>query len=158
MPSSVYIETIVISYLTAWPSKDIIRRSHEIITLKWWSACRPSFSLFVSDFVIGEASRGDPTAAAARLEALKDIPRLPPDPAAMDLATELVTALALPPRARLDASHVAIAAVHQIDFLLTWNCTHLANGALAAKIEQTCQDAGFKSPRILTPELLMVPP
>ncbi len=76
-------------------------------------------------------------------------------PDAGALAKRLVTALALPPRAKLDAAHVAISAIYGIRFLLTWNCTHLANGALADKIDQTCEDAGYKAPRILTPELLM---
>ena len=155
MKPSVYIETTIVSYLTAWPSRDIHRLSHEILTRSWWQDYRPAFDLFVSDFVLEEAARGDPSAAAERLKVLADIPILPVNPDADSLAQRLVTALALPPRARLDAAHVAVSAVYGIRFLLTWNCTHLANGALADKIDQTCADAGFKSPRILTPELLM---
>jgi hypothetical protein len=158
MKPSVYIETTVISYLTAWQSRDVIRVSRQMITREWWTRYRTYYDLYVSDFVIEEASRGDPIAVAERLKALVDIPLLTMEPAALELAQRLAASLALPTRARLDAAHVAIAATHGIEFLLTWNCRHLANGALADKIEQTCADAGFVAPRILTPELLMEPP
>lgn len=158
MKPTVYIETTIISYLTAWPSRDVVRLSHELITREWWTKHRSSFDLYASDFVIEEASRGDPTAAAERLKELADIPLLPVNPAVTELAERVATALALPPRARLDAAHVAIAAVHGMAFLLTWNCRHLANGVLADKIERACAEAGFTAPRILTPELLMESP
>jgi hypothetical protein len=145
-------------YLTAWPSRDVVRLSHEMLTREWWTKHRASFDLYVSDFVIEEASRGDPAAASERLKELADIPLLPITAAATDLAERVAVALALPPRARLDAAHVAIAAVHGIAFLLTWNCRHLANGVLANKIERACADAGFAAPRILTPEMLMESP
>ncbi len=155
---SVYIETTIVSYLTAWPSRDIVRLGHEVLTRQWWQDRKSSFETFVSDFVTDEASRGDPKAASERLKALSGIPSLPVTPSAIDLADRLAQALKLPQRARLDAAHVAISAVHRVDYLLTWNCTHLANGALLPKIEAVCRDAGFTSPRILTPQLLMVPP
>jgi hypothetical protein len=155
---TVYIETTVVSYLTAWPSRDVIRLSHEMLTRQWWQSSRPHFDLFTSDFVIAEASAGDPTAAAERLAALGGIPLLAPNESVDRLAEQLATALALPPRARMDAAHVAIAAVHGMKFLLTWNCTHLANGELADRIERVCADTGLSGPRILTPEMLMVSP
>ena len=158
MNASVYLETTVISYLTAWPDRNVVRLTHQMLTREWWSKSRPLFDVFVSDFVIDEAGRGDASAAAARLKAMEGIPLLPVTAPVIDLAARIVTALSLPPRARMDASHVAIAAAHRIDFLLTWNCRHLANGALAAKIEQACKDGGFTAPRILTPELLTEAP
>ena len=93
---TVYIETTVVSYLTAWPSRDILRLSHEIITREWWAEQRPLFDLYVSEFVIREASGGDPGAAAERLGALAGIPSLPTTPAAADLTDRLAIALALP--------------------------------------------------------------
>lgn len=153
--ATVYIETTIVSYLTAWPSKDVIRLSHEILTRQWWADSRPHFDLFSSDFVIAEASAGDPTAAAERLKALAGIPLLAASESVDRLAGQVAASLALPPRARMDAAHVAMAAVHGMRFLLTWNCTHLANGALADRIERVCMDAGFSTPRILTPEMLM---
>ena len=157
MKPTVYIETTIVSYLTAWPSRDVLRLSHEILTREWWTTRRSAFDLFASDVVVQEASRGDPSADAERLNALAGIPLLPLNPAVSDLAQRLETALSLPPRARLDAAHAAIAAVHGVQFLLTWNCTHLANAFLADRIERACAECGFKAPRIITPDLLMEP-
>src|SRR5262245_14911745 len=128
MKQTVYIETTIVSYLTAWPSRDLVRRSHEILTREWWDRSRPHFDLFTSIFTRNESAAGDAMAAADRLKILKDIPLLPVQPEAITLASELERALALPPRARVDAAHVAVAAVHGMAFLLTWNCRHLANG------------------------------
>jgi hypothetical protein len=155
MKQKVYVETTVVSYLTAWPSRDVVRLAHEVLTRKWWTNRRGDFDLYTSDIVIDESSKGDPTAAAQRLTALAGIPGLPVTEDAILLAEQLALTMALPARARADAAHVAIAAVHRMDFLLTWNCRHLANGTLAAKIEQCCAAAGCVAPRILTPELLM---
>ena len=155
MKLSVYLETTIISYLTAWPSRDVIRLSHQMLTRDWWTRARDSFDVFVSDFVIDEAGAGDATAAAERLKMLAGIPLLPVNAQILELSKRLATALALPPRARLDAAHLAISAFHGMRFLLTWNCRHLANGALSDKIEETCAEAGFIAPRILTPESLM---
>lgn len=152
---TVYIETTVISYLTARPSRDLIRAAHQKITREWWVESRQVFDLFASDFVMNEVERGDPAAAADRLKIMKAIALLPVSEAAFELAEQLVVALKLPKVARLDASHVAVATVHGMDYLLTWNCRHLANGMLAPKIERTCKAAGYEPPRILTPELLM---
>jgi hypothetical protein len=157
MKPTVYIETTVVSYLTAWPSRDIIRLSHEMITREWWDKRRPDFDLNISDFVIEEVSRGDSVAAADRLKALSGIPLLRSVPAAIELADKLAKALSLPPRARPDASHLAMSAVYGMSFLLTWNCKHLANGVLADKIDRACRDAGFAPPRIVTPEMLLTP-
>jgi hypothetical protein len=157
MKPRVYIETTIVSYLTARPSRDVIRLSHEMLTRKWWDKRRADFDMFTSDLVMIEASAGDPQAAAERLKVLADIPRLLPKQPATTLAQQVERALALPVRARADALHVSIAAVNHMDFLLTWNCRHLANAALAAKIERACADAGFVAPRIATPESLLEP-
>ncbi len=154
---TVYIETTIVSYLTARPTRDVVRLAHEVLTQSWWVHRRSDFELFTSDAVVAEASAGDQTAAAVRLAALSGIRQLSVTDSALLLAQQLVVALALPARARLDAVHVAIASVHDVDYLLTWNCRHLANGALAPIIERTCAAAGFVAPRILTPELLMEP-
>jgi hypothetical protein len=129
-----------------------------MITREWWTKQRPLFDLYISDFVVEEASRGDPAAAVERLQALNGIPLLRAAPVAIELADKLATALSLPDRARPDASHLAISAVYGMSFLLTWNCKHLANGFLADRIERTCRVAGFAAPRIVTPELLMEAP
>lgn len=158
MKPTVYIETTVVSYLTARPTRDVVRLSHEMITREWWAKRRPSFDLYISDVVVQEASRGDPAAAAERMNALAGVPSLPSNSAAAGLAEHLMVALSLPERARFDAAHVAVSAVHGIAFLLTWNCRHLANASLADRIERTCRDAGHIAPRIVTPEMLLEVP
>jgi len=150
----VYVETTIFSYLTARPSRDVVRLSHQMITRDWWGTERSKFDIFTSELVIQEVSAGDPTAASERLMSLSGIPLLAITPEGLDLAERLAAALSLPDRARADAAHVAIAAVNGIEFLLTWNCKHLANGMLLPKIEQTCVAHGFQPPRILTPEQL----
>lgn len=155
MKPTVYIETTVVSYLTAWPSRDVIRLSHELITREWWDVASRQFDLYTSDLVEQEASAGDPSAAAERLKALAGLPRLAITDAAIELAEAIATALVLPDRARPDAVHVAVAAVHGVSYLLTWNCTHLANPTFADKIERACAGAGLTAPRICTPEQLM---
>lgn len=109
MKPSAYIETTVVSYLTARPSRDVVRRSHEILTGRWWNG-RDRFQLYASQQVLLESSAGDPTAAAQRLEALSDIALLPVTPEAIDLAERLSESLQLPPRARADAVHIAVCA------------------------------------------------
>jgi hypothetical protein len=158
MKPTVYIETTIISYLTCWPSRDIHRLSHEMLTRDWWTKHRELYQLVTSDFVVREAERGDPSAAAERMRALADIPVLAATLQVEELGDEIATALQLPPRARLDALHLAISAIYGTDFLLTWNCRHLANGNLTSKIERACMKAGFRAPRILTPEFLMESP
>jgi len=155
MRASVYIETTVVSYLTARPTNDVVMAAHQLLTKKWWEEQRAAFDLCTSELVLEEAREGDPSAAAQRLAVLADIPLLDVNEATRKLAGNLVQVMRLPPRAYFDAAHVAVSAIHAIDFLLTWNCRHLANGALAPKIEQTCLADGFKSPRILTPEMLL---
>ena len=154
MPA-VYIETTIVSYLTAWPSRDLIRAAHQQITREWWETRRADFSLYVSQLVIDEASAGDATAAAERLQHLADIPLLDYREPTLTLAGALERALHLPPQTRGDALHVAVCAANGIEYLLTWNCRHLANATLAPIIEQTCRAHGVTGPRIVTPEQLL---
>lgn len=152
---SVYIETTIVSYLTAWPSRDVVRLSRELLTREWSNEQRHRFDLYTSELVRRESSAGDPTAAVERLKSLEGIPLLGVSDRGLELAKRLATALSLPMRAQADAAHLAIAAVNGMSFLLTWNCRHLANGMLTDRIERGCRDAGFAPPRILTPEQLM---
>ena len=152
--AKVYLETTIVSYLVALPTSDVIQAGHQEATRNWWTG-RHRFELFVSRAVLTEAGRGNPEAAARRLEALRDIPNLQFRRELAALSRALVRGGTLPVKARLDAAHVAVAAVNGIDFLLTWNLRHLANAALRGKIEQTCREAGFVPPIICTPEELM---
>jgi predicted nucleic acid-binding protein len=150
-----YLETTVPSYLTAWPSRDLIRASHQQITKEWWQARRGNFEIYISQLVIDEAAAGDTEAAHERLAAIQDFPMLDITDEVGDLAARLVSSLALPANAGTDAAHIAIAAVHGMHFLLTWNCTHIANAEMSVAIGKTCRECGFTSPVICTPEELM---
>jgi hypothetical protein len=148
MKPRIYLETKIPSYLTAWPSRDLVRAAHQQITREWWER-RQDYELFVSQLVIRECE-----AAAARLEALEGLPLLEQGEEAQSLARALLDRVPLPDRATADALHIATAAVHGMDYLLTWNCTHIANAALRGRIEVVCRDAGFEPPAICTPEEL----
>src|SRR5205823_11621211 len=123
------------------------------ITREWWER-RHGFESFVSQLVVRECQAGDPQAAVARLEALAGLPLLEHSEEVEALARELIRRVLLPDRATADALHIATAAAHGIDYLLTWNCTHIANASLRGRIEAVCRDAGFEPPAICTPEEL----
>jgi hypothetical protein len=150
----VYLETSVVSYLTAFPSRDVVVAGHQQVTRDWWSR-RARFELFVSDAVRQEVSRGDREAAARRTATLAGIAILSAPPEALILASRFLAAAAIPTKAPIDAAHVALATVHEMDFLLTWNCTHIANAAIRTQIEDVCRSSGYRPPVICTPlELL----
>ena len=155
MKRTVYIETSVISYLTARTSKDIRAAAWQNITADWWDNRRADFDLFISEFVVVEASRGNVDAAARRMSTLADIRELEATEEVKLVAEALLNHGSLPPKAELDAYHVAIAAVNGIDFLLTWNCTHIANAIMRPKIEAVCRLLGYEPPIICTPSELL---
>jgi hypothetical protein len=150
-----YLETTVPSYLTARPSRDLIRASHQQITREWWERRRDDFEVFISQLVLDEAAAGDSVAASERLAVLADLPLLDLTEEVGSLAAALVASLALPAKAATDAAHIAVAAVHRMHFLVTWNCTHIANAEMATAIQGVCLDHGFTAPVICTPEELM---
>ncbi len=159
MKPTVYIETSVVSYLTARPTNDPILAGQIAATAQWWNATRPQCDLFTSRLVIEEAAAGYPDAAARRLAALAGIPELPITGPARQLSAALLAAAALPPTAAADSLHLATAALNGMDYLLTWNCRHLANATLRTRIEQVCRDQGYEPPVICTPpELFQVVP
>jgi hypothetical protein len=155
MKRKVYIETSVISYLTARPSDDSIKSACQQITRLWWDSGRESVLAFISPYVVEEASAGDPLAALERIEALRMIPLLPNAPEILDLAEFLLLGGGLPPKARLDALHIASATYHEIDVLLTWNCTHIANPAKLPVMRGLCAARGYTLPELVTPFELM---
>jgi predicted nucleic acid-binding protein len=153
--SSVYIETSIISYLTARVSRDLIVAGHQQMTEEWWSVQRNRFELWASELVVEEASAGDASAAAERLKVLNTIEMLDITEEAGFLATALIERGSLPAKASADALHIAIAAVHNVDYLLTWNCKHIANAEMRPVIESVCRNMGFTPPILCTPEELM---
>ena len=149
MKPSVYVETSITSYLTAWPSRDLVRAAHQQVTRAWWHR-RSGFRMFVSRLVIEECSAGDPPAATERLRAREGIPILEQLPAAIGLSQALMRSASLPSRAIDDALHVSIATVHGVDYFLTWSCNHINNAVFRPGIEQICRDLNYRPPWIGT--------
>ncbi len=154
MRPKAYLETTIPSYLTAWRSRDLIKAAHQEATREWWEG-RSRFELYVSQVVVRESAGGDPEAAAQRLQALAGIPILDVTEDAEVLAGDLIDRGPLPKKAAVDALHIAVATVHGMDYLLTWNCTHIANAATRGGIEAVCRENGMAPPTICTPIELM---
>lgn len=155
MSDRVYIETTIISYLAARPSRDLIVAAHQQLTDEWWAQKRTAFDLYISQVVIQEASAGDQVMARKRLDLLSEIPLLEVNEAALEIAKGLLARGVIPARAAEDASHISIATVHGMDYLLTWNCKHIANAQMQKIVADTCRRAGYEPPIICTPEELM---
>lgn len=155
MKPKVYIETSIPSYLTARPSNDIRATANQNTTIEWWATRKSEFEVFVSEFVVVEASQGHPNASARRISAIEDIRRLEATEEVRFLGKALIAEGAIPEGSEMDAYHVAIAAVNGIDYLLTWNCTHIANAVMRPKIEAVCRVHGHEPPIICTPQELM---
>jgi len=152
---SVYLETSFISYLVARASGDLLVAAHQKTTQDWWTDRRDQFRCYVSQVVIDESSAGDPAEAQKRLAVISALEGLDLTPGAESLTQAILASGALPPLAGRDAAHVAVAAFHGVDYLLTWNCKHLANAQIMRKMESVCQGLGFRMPIICTPEALM---
>ncbi|MGH8476700.1 MAG: type II toxin-antitoxin system VapC family toxin [Methylococcales bacterium] len=155
MKLRVYIETSIPSYLTARRSRDLIAIANQELTQEWWETRKDEFDFVISEFVLREASAGDPVAASNRLAAIAGIPELNITEEVGQLARILIEQIPIPEKAQLDAFHIAVAAVHGIDYLLTWNCTHINNAALRPKIEAICRSQGYEPPVICTPQELL---
>ena len=155
MPSRIYLETSILSFLTARPSSDVMATAHRAVTMGWWKSRRTFFDLVTSELVLQEVRRGDPAAAARRIAALEGIPLLPLDVDSTNLALAVVGANLLPRKAFPDALHIAIAAVHGVEYLLTWNCSHIANAELLPRVTNLVEDYGYRMPFVCTPEELM---
>ena len=155
MKQRVYVETTIVSYLSARRSRDLVMAAHQELTREWWETRSGDFQLLVSELVRDEVAEGDREASATRVAAIGNIPILRISELAVSLAEELVSKGPIPPEAAADALHIAIAAVNGVDFLVTWNCRHLANATLRGRIEAMVEDAGYGCPVICTPEELM---
>lgn len=149
-----YVETSAISYLAARPSRDIRVAAHQQLTSDWWNNQSHQYDLFISQIVLDEARAGDKQEAAKRLTALQDLPLLEINEEVIRLADNLVQSHAIPKKAAQDALHIAIACVNGMDYLLTWNCKHIANAKMRNRIDKVCRDAGYVPTVICTPEEL----
>ena len=155
MKPTVYIETSVVSYLTARPSRDLVTAAYQQVTREWWESAGGRFSLAASALVGEEAARGDPEAARARLQALDGVTLLQISQDARHLASTLLATAALPQTAAVDALHIAVAAAHGLDYLVTWNFRHIANAVVRTRLERACREAGYEPPVICSPHELL---
>jgi len=155
MKASVYIESTVISYLLARPSRDIVVAAHQQITAEWWKIALPKLDPFVSQFVINEISQGDAGASKERLKAVSGFSLLEITQEIEDLANRYFKKIHIPEKARADAFHMAMATWHGLDYLVSWNCTHITSARVRIIVEGVNDSLGFITPTICTPEELM---
>jgi len=148
----VYIETSIVSYLRQRPSGEVITAARQLLTHRWWEEERPNYDLVTSQYVIDEAADGDPQLAQERLDSLEGIPLLQLGPEIDAIAEEIMARAILPPKAQVDALHIATTAHHRIDYLLTWNCAHIANARILPGIHGVLSDLNCFVPIICTPE------
>lgn len=151
----VYLETTIVSYLTARPSRTVVGAAHQQVTTDWWETRRHDFEVVVSELVLREAAAGDPEAAQRRLQVLEGLPLIGVTEKAGALAAEFVHSGLLPERASEDALHIAVATVHQVDYLLTWNCVHIANPEIQVRLAAYLSERNLLLPFICTPEELL---
>lgn len=155
----VSLETTIPRDFTAWRSRDLVMAANQEITLEWWSRRKRDFEFFVSQVVIKEYGAGDPDAAKRRLEFLRPFPLLDISDEVESLAAKRIVDVPLPPKAQADALHIAVAAVNEMNYLVTWNCTHththIANATLRSKIEKVCRSQGYEPPVVCTPQEML---
>jgi len=154
MRQKVYIETTIVSYLTARPARTILAAARQQITTDWWEYRRHIFDLFSSEVVVREASRGDTEAAQRRLKVLRVLPLLAVDQRVTEIAAILVERGLIPAVAVDDALHIALCVVHGMDYLLTWNCAHIANAEIQVPMANVVAQVGYVLPTICTPDEL----
>ena len=155
MKPRLYLETTIPSYLVARRSVLARISADQQTTQDWWDFRRAEYDLFISELVLDESASGDPDMAAARLEKLAGLPQLAQTHAVDLLAQRIIERGIIPHSAAPDATHIALAAVHAMNFLLTWNCKHIANAFNRRRLEALCREAGFECPLICTPATLV---
>lgn len=155
MQRRVYIETSIVSYLAGRPSRDLVVAGRQQLTHTWWEQRRAAFDLYISQVVLDEVRAGDPDAARRRSALVADLPLLDVTTDVAELAAALIDRVPLPRQAAADAAHIAVAAYHGMDFLLTWNVAHIANASLRRRVEDVCRAQGQAAPILCTPDELM---
>ena len=152
---TLYLETSVPSYYTARRSTDMVVLTHQHLTREWWENRIDSYAVYVSEIVYDEIRRGDSEAARRRVESIESFPMLDVTGQAESLAMHYIRELPLPESALADALHLAVASINGLDYLVTWNCRHIARGSVKKKLPQLNDAQGLRSPTICTPEELL---
>jgi len=155
MSETVYIETSILGYLTARPSRDLVVAANIEMTREWWEMRRNAFQLYSSQAVVKETSQGDTEIASQRLEIVRNLVLLDLNQSVLDLAEQFLERSSLPAKANVDAIHIAAATVHGMDYLLTWNCKHIANAQIQRKLAEISFDFGYELPILCTPYELL---
>jgi predicted nucleic acid-binding protein len=153
--ATAYIETTIPSYYTSRPARDVVQLSRQAHTKQWWDSGCSGFELYTSQETINEASRGDADFAAKRLALLNQVAVLEITPHVEELTRRLLTAGLVPTNVASDAIHIAVASVHGIDFLVTWNFKHIANPYIQAALREEVACFGERLPVMCTPEELL---
>ena len=151
----VYVETTIPSYLTSRLSRDIVVAAQQQITREWWDESRPYFLLYVSEAVLDECRSGDQELAQRRMSVITELPILRITNEVIKLAETYAQILEIPERAKVDAIHLSVAVTYEVDYLLTWNCKHLAHGGVRTKIHRYNRINELHEPMIVTPLELM---
>ena len=151
----VYVESTIPGYATARPARDLLQAARQQLTRDWWELKRQRYEIFISQVVLDEIALGDKTLAQVRLELVRGIPLLDLTDGVGVFAQKILDAGCLPPEADRDAAHIALATVHEMDFLLSWNCRHIANATIQPLLRRLADAASYALPVICTPEELM---
>ncbi len=155
MSETVYIETSILGYLTARPSRDLVVAANIEITREWWDTRSSYFQLYTSQAVVKETSQGYPEIASQRLEIIRNLALLDLNQSVLALAEQFLQRSSLPAKADVDAIHIAAATIHGMDYLLTWNCKHIANAQIQTKLAEISLDLGYELPILCTPYELL---
>jgi len=155
MKNRIYLDTSVISYFVARPSKDVIQQAHQKLSKEWWRECRNKHLLYISVYVLDEIEKGNKAAAAKRLKAIEDFPILDTSESVERLAAIILKELNIPEKSRLDGYHLAIAALNSQDYIASWNFKHMANSRVRRIFKTVCSDEGIVCPEITSPEEML---
>lgn len=155
MKKRVYIETTVLSYFTARPSRDIMVVGHQEATRDLWPDLTAKYDTYISAIVYEEARKGEPEQAKMRLTAIEPFPMLDIEEEARFLAEKIITGRGIPAEYPEDALHIAVAAVNGMEVLITWNFAHMNNPFTRRAIRRIVEEEGYVCPEICSPEELL---
>ena len=154
MKPTLYLETTIPSFLTARPSNNLVVAGKQEVTRQWWEKRKVAYDLFISQLVIDEALKGDPDAAGKRMDAIEGIVSLEIDDEVVQVTEKIMEAGVIPKKSATDAAHIAVASRHGVDYLMTWNCAHIANAEILGRMSFVVAEAGYYLPIICTPDEL----